>query len=360
MPRVDPLPESAWTDEHREVLARLAGGHPGDDPLLATLLHVPNMAEAVMPMTRYVLDASTLSPSHRLLLALRTASLERCPAVWAMVVARAKGQDVEVKEPLPASSGGGDRASRSLLRLADELVRVAAVTDATWGDLADEHETTWLMDAVETVAHVSFLCCLAGSFGVPQPGRGAEPAWPGPPRGRDRRPARRRAPLAAARIEPVDGDEIAVLRTFARHPVMAQARRPRADYVNRRSPLTPHDRELLILRIGWDLRSRYEWAKHVGSVGRARDHGVDPELVVSGPGAAGVSDHDALLMRVADDLHHDSMVSSRTWTTLVEDYDLSSAMSAVFTASSYRSTSMSLNAYGVQPDPGDESFPAAG
>jgi hypothetical protein len=32
-------------------------------------------------------------------------------------------------------------------------------------------------------------------------------------------------------------------------------------------------------------------------------------------------------------------------------------MSAVFTAASYRATSMSLKAYGVQLEPGDERFP---
>jgi hypothetical protein len=32
-------------------------------------------------------------------------------------------------------------------------------------------------------------------------------------------------------------------------------------------------------------------------------------------------------------------------------------MSAVFTASSYRATSMSLNAFGVQLEPGNERFP---
>jgi hypothetical protein len=32
-------------------------------------------------------------------------------------------------------------------------------------------------------------------------------------------------------------------------------------------------------------------------------------------------------------------------------------MSAVFTASSYRATSMALNAFGVQLEPGDERFP---
>ena len=67
------------------------------------------------------------------------------------------------------------------------------------------------------------------------------------------------------------------------------------------------------MRIGWDCQAEYEWAKHVGSVGHARDHGIDPRLVATGPGAPGVSDHDAVLMRVSDDLHQDSRVSDEAW-----------------------------------------------
>jgi 4-carboxymuconolactone decarboxylase len=301
-----------------------------DDPRLGALLHVPEMAEAVNPMTRYVAEASTLDPSHRRLLKSRTEWLERTDAV--------------------GPTDTHDTVSLALIQLADELVINSAVSDATWASLAGDHDVTWMMDAVETVAHVSFLCCLGRSFGADQTGDPRrEP--PVPPR---------QPPLTAARIQPVDGDQLAVLRTFARHPVMTEARRPRANFVNRISSLTPHDRETLILRIGWDCQSEYEWAKHVGVVGHARDHGVDPDLVAAGPAAAGVTDHDALLMRVADELHHHSRVSDPTWTALLAQHDLPWMMSAVFTASSYRATSMSLNTYGVQLEPGDEPFPNLG
>jgi alkylhydroperoxidase family enzyme len=310
------------------------------------------MVEAVMPMTLYVTQDSTVSPSQRLLLALRTAWLDGSDAVWASSAARGAGQYSQTTgfDPL-------DPSSRTLLRLADEMVLTASVSGATWASLASEHDSAWLMDAVETVAHISFLSCLARSFGVSAedlPVAAPSTIWPGGPERPDI-PVPGRLPTVA-RIQPVDGDQIAVLRTFANHPTMAAARQPRADFVNRLSPLSAHDRETLILRIGWDCRSEYEWAKHVGNVGRARDHGVDPALVAAGPRAPGVSDRDALLMRVADELYLDSMVSDLTWAALLEEYGLRATMAAIFTASSYRSTSMSLNAYCVQLDTGDEGF----
>jgi alkylhydroperoxidase family enzyme len=329
------------------------------DRLFATLLRAPGMAEAVLPMTRYVTESSTLSPPHRLLLGLRTAWLDQSESVWAFYTARATAEGEEGVSVLPGGQPDGDHVARSLGQLADELVLTATVSDPTWSRLAESHSVAWLMDAVETVAHASFLCVLARSFGVTVASGDAGSPTMVPLKTNDRptvRPAQ--LPLEAARIEPGPGEKMAVLRTFDRHPAMTAARRPRANYVNRVSPLTPHDRETLILRIGWDCRSEYEWAKHVGRVGCARDHGVNPALVAAGPTAPGVSDHDALLMRVADELHQDSMVSDPTWTAVIERYDLPAAMSIVFTATSYRSTSMSLNAYGVQLEPGDEKFPA--
>jgi 4-carboxymuconolactone decarboxylase len=352
MPRVPPLLEAEWKDDHRDLLARLLPDDPVD-PLVATLLHAPEIVEAVLPMTRYVTDESTLSPRHRLLLGLRTAWLERSDVLWGGYAARATSDLPEMTALTVGQGESEDVAGQSLLRMADELVLNVSVTDSTWTNLASDHDVAWLMDAVESVAHVSFLCCLARSLGV-QP---ASPALARPEADRPAVPPRQPA-LTAARIEPTPGDGIAVLRTFARHPALARARRPRSAFISGKSPLTPHDRETLILRIGWDCQAEYEWAKHVGSVGHARDHGIDPELVAAGPTAPRVSNHDALLMRVADDLHQDSRVSDAIWIALLEQYGLAGAMSAIYTASAYRSTSMSLNAYGVQLEAGDERLPA--
>ena len=59
----------------------------------------------------------------------------------------------------------------------------------------------------------------------------------------------------------------------------------------------------------------------------------------------------------ADELYRDAGISDRTWAGLAERYDTALLMSAVFTASSYRATSMALNALGVQIEPGNERFP---
>ena len=348
-PRVEPLPESEWTDAHREALRRAEIDGP-PDPFTSSLLRVPELMDGVTPMTRYVTEQSTLAPEHRLLLALRTTWLEGSPALWAAAVERSTAGHSELPEAA-LEHPDLDSIDHTLLQFADELVLTAAVSDATWARLADGHDTLWMMDAVETVAHHSFLCCLERSFG-PSASDASMPVRPDRPT-----PPHRPGKPDKARIDPIEGDGIAVHRTFARHPEMNEARRPRPRFINHISTLTPHDRETLILRIGWDCRSEYEWAKHVGTVGRARDHGVDPDLIVAGPSAAGVTEHDALLMQLADDLSQHSRVADPTWSALRDGDDLKTVMSSVFSAASYRSTSMSLNAYGVQLEPGDEHFP---
>jgi len=137
------------------------------------------------------------------------------------------------------------------------------------------------MDVVETVARSTFLSLTYNSLGV-QPYVDTSEQLPADVTYIDDGPERE-PPLSVARIDPGHGDSIAVLRTFARHPDMAQARRPRSVYINQISSLSPHDRETLIVSIGWDCRSEYEWVKHVGCVGRARDPGVDPVAVAGGP-----------------------------------------------------------------------------
>ena len=123
------------------------------------------------------------------------------------------------------------------------------------------------------------------------------------------------------------------------------------------SRLTPYDRELLILRMGWNNQSVYEWAKHVGSVGRARDHGLDPRWIAQGEDATGWDDTERALIRAANEMYRDAMIFEQTWQELAQRYTTHQMMSIVATAARYRMVSMTLNAFGVQPLPDDEGFP---
>ena len=357
-PRIAPLPDAQWTDEHRRLAARYARDGRADNQL-HTLLNVPAIAAGLMPLTVYLTEQSTLSPRQRSLLILRAAWLCGSQPLWATNAARARDggfTDGELRRIAEGPDAGGwDPFERMLLQLADQLYLNSSVADATWSALAERFSQHNLIDAVETVNHFTVLSMIYNSFGI-QPDSDTPDRLPADVPFRIDVPAREQR-RATARLEPLDGPGIAVSRTFARHPTLAQARGPRANYINRVSPLTPHDREILILRIGWDCQAVYEWAKHVGTVGRARYHGVDPRAVALGPDAPGAGGLDATLLQLVDELYQNAIVSDETWSALTADYDTVEAMSAVYTPSSYRATSMSLNAYGVQLEAGDEEFP---
>ena len=357
-PRILPLAEAQWTAVHRQAAAKFTrGGRAGND--LRTLLQVPEMVEGLMPFNIYVSSESSLSPRHRELLILRTAWLCGNQYVWSSHAALAKTLGLTPGEIRRVAQGADARGwepfEATLLRMADQLYRNSAVSDTTWKALAVGYDMYHLMDAVMTVADFTTLSIMYNAMGV-RPDEGVV----------DRLPTdipyhvavpEREPPLRAARVEPVDGSGIAIGRTFARYPKLAEPRSRGGNYVNQRSTLLPRYLEMLILRTGWNCQSEYEWAQHVGSVGRARDYGLDPVRIAEGPNAPGWDPFEAALLQAADELYRDAILSDRTWTALAARFDTTMMMNAIVTASNYRMVSMALNALGVQLEPGNERFP---
>jgi alkylhydroperoxidase family enzyme len=169
-------------------------------------------------------------------------------------------------------------------------------------------------------------------------------------------PAREPA-LTKPRIEPVAGTGLAITRTFARHPALAAARKE-LGYINQQMKLDPRTRELVILRIGWNCQSAYEWAQHVGSFGKGREMGLPIENIARGPAAPGWSDVEQALLTATDELYRDSSISDRTWAALARHLDAPTILNVIVSVAQYRQVSIALNAFGVPSEPGDEPLPA--
>ena len=356
-PRITPLPEAEWTEEQHALVERYAPQvRIGNG--FRTMLRVPELVEAVLPFVLFTTLDSTLAPRDRALLVLRTAWLAQSEAIWAEQAVLARAAGVTPAELHRVAEGpdaaGWDPFEATLLRLADELYRNSSVRDATWEALAARYDLYNLFDAVMAVNETTLVAMLYNSWGV-QPDASARARFPADVPYRLDVPEPE-PPLAEPRVAPLEGEGIRVRRTFARYPELQAARAGQSGYVNRISPLTPYFRELLILRIGWNCQAVYEWAKHVGSVGRARDHGLEPERIAMGPDA-GWDEFEAAHVRAADEIYRDGVISDGTWATLSARYDTREMMSVVMTVANYRLVSMSLNVLGVQPQPTDELFP---
>lgn len=354
-PRIPPMPDAQWTDVHRKLVAKYQPeGRPGN--AFRTLLNIPELVDGTMPFQSYVTRDSSLSPRHRELLILRTSWLLNDDYVWAehAPIARKLGMTTDELRRIAQGSdaGGWDPLEEALIRLADQLFRNSSVTDSTWRALATQYDMFHMLDAVMTVADFTSMSLLYNAIGI-QPDSDATDHLPRDIPYRVVVPPREPA-LAFPRIEPLEGRGLAITRTFQRYPKLAEPRNTGSNYVNRRSKLDPRYRELLILRTGWNCQSEYEWSQHVGSVGRAREKGLDPLKIAEGPTARGWDAFEIALLNAADELYRDSTISDRTWNAMAARFDTTMLMNATVTAANYRMVSMALNALGVQIDPGDE------
>ena len=106
---------------------------------------------------------------------------------------------------------------------------------------------------------------------------------------------------------------------MSHHPaILRRFMSPWAPQLLVKGSLPARERELLILRTGWNCQSEYEWGQHV-AIGRAVGL-TDVELarIKAGPDADGWSDGDAALLRAADELHAGSNITGETWARLQE------------------------------------------
>lgn len=80
--------------------------------------------------------------------------------------------------------------------------------------------------------------------------------------------------------------------------------------------LDRRDTELMILRVGWNCRCRYEWGQHVRIALREGLTPTDIVRVTQGVDANDWLPHQAVMLRACDELHEDTLISTRTWDAL--------------------------------------------
>ena len=169
-------------------------------------------------------------------------------------------------------------------------------------------------------------------------------------------------PLTDENIDPelqvqMDGRILNIFRTLAHHPKLMKRWLVFGNHILAKSSLSPRDRELVILRVGWLCESGYEWAQHV-VIGKAAGLS-DEEIhqITRGGDADGWSPAEAALLHGTDELHNDSFIGDTTWSSLSQHYSTQQLMDFVFTVGQYHTVSMALNTFGVQLDAGLTGLP---
>jgi alkylhydroperoxidase family enzyme len=151
------------------------------------------------------------------------------------------------------------------------------------------------------------------------------------------------------------GKPLNIFTTLARHPKLFKRWSVFGGYVlSPRSSLPARERELVILRTGWLCKSQYEFHQHT-RIGLASGLTMD-EIAKLTRDASEWSGKDAVLVRAADELHADQMISDATWQALCNDWDEKQRLDLIFAIGQYTLVSMVLNTLGVQTEDGSHEF----
>ena len=148
-----------------------------------------------------------------------------------------------------------------------------------------------------------------------------------------------------------------IFPTFARHKDLFRAWLPFGGFLLGAGVLPARERELLILRTGFNCGSDYEWGQHVRISEALGMDRAEIMRVAEGPDAPGWSPGDAALLRAADELHSEARISDATWAQLAEDYDERGLIEIAILVGHYHLVAFALNSLGVELDPGLEGLP---
>ncbi|MPY93570.1 MAG: hypothetical protein GEV08_11065 [Acidimicrobiia bacterium] len=166
------------------------------------------------------------------------------------------------------------------------------------------------------------------------------------------------AAKARARMAESPANAVNVLATMAHNKVISRAVGRFAATVLTEGAVPARQRELVILRMGWNCQAVYEFGQHTLF---GRDAGLEEAeiyLVTRPLGEGGWSDADRAVLQAADDLYTDDCLSDATWRDLGAHFSVPEVMEIIAAAGCYRVVSSLLNSCGVQLDEGVPGWPA--
>jgi alkylhydroperoxidase family enzyme len=155
-----------------------------------------------------------------------------------------------------------------------------------------------------------------------------------------------------------DGRPLNIFLTLARNEALFKSFGKLGTHLLFEGLLPARQREIVILRIGAVSQSEYEFGQHT-VIGR--DAGLTAEEIdrLAAPGTAGWSPADAALLRLADELCADDVVSDATWQELATRWNDAELLELLVLAGFYRLVSGMLSSAGVPLEPATPGWPSA-
>lgn len=152
--------------------------------------------------------------------------------------------------------------------------------------------------------------------------------------------------IAASLLAFFGSKEEGVSKTFAtmaKHPGLYRGQMQLGLELNRNGKLPPREREMVILRTAWLVRSPFVWGQHVEYGKKYGLSGEEIERITQGSCAPGWSDHDRAVLRGVEELIGDYAVSDETWDNLARSWNEQQLMELPGLVGSYMLTAMLYN-----------------
>lgn len=146
--------------------------------------------------------------------------------------------------------------------------------------------------------------------------------------------------------------------TLMRHPDLYRPHIAYGVQLSARSLLPARERELLILRTGWLCQAPFEWGEHVLIAKRIGVTSAEIERVTQGPDAPGWDEFERALLRAADELHAEAMISDATWAVLARRLDERQLIELPCLVGHYHLVAFYQNALRMRPRPENQGLAA--
>ena len=158
-------------------------------------------------------------------------------------------------------------------------------------------------------------------------------------------------------------EPLALFRTLAIHGELMSRMRPLGSGILNHGLVPAREREIVLHRTCARAGAEYEWGVH--AVAYARQVGLTAEQLAATAGGSDAaedpswSEQDALLIRLADELHETASVSDELWTQLKLHYTDPQLLELFVTAGWYRTLAYVINAARIPLEPWAARFPPA-
>lgn len=152
----------------------------------------------------------------------------------------------------------------------------------------------------------------------------------------------RRLRTAAKLPETTEIPEVA--STMLRHPSLYEKHASLGTELLGHGSLTARHREIAILRTAWLCRAPFEWGAHVAMSKRVGINSEEIDRLTSSSSAAEWDEQEHAIVRTAEQLHDDAMISDDVWKTLTSFLDDRQIIELIYVVGHYTKVAFLQNA----------------